>query len=132
MRAGINARTGELLTSWAHCVQSIADILTTWIGERVMLRGYGNAGLELQDRNATPRRIMQVYAGIAQALREWEPGFRLRTIQLTRYGADGVFAFVLTGIFYENGHLGDYSQPQERSAMLAVNDNGFLVLGAVA
>lgn len=132
MRVGINARTGEMLTSWAHCVQSIADIMTTAIGERVMLRAYGNPGLLLQDRTATPKRIMQVYAGVAQALRDWEPGFRLQTIQLVRYGADGVFAFEIRGIFYENGHLGDYSRQQERAAFLGANDNGFVVLGAIA
>lgn len=132
MRAGIDAKTGEPLSGWAHCVQSIGDILTTVIGWRVMLRQYGNAALDLQDRNPTPFRIMLVYAGVAQALRDWEPGFRLQTIQLVRYGADGVFAFVLTGIFYENGHLGDYSQPQERSTVIAANDNGFVVLGAAA
>lgn len=125
MRHGFDAMTGRPLSGWAHCVQSIAVILTTRIGSRVMRRAFGSLVPELQDRNATPLLIMQVYAAVAAALRTYEPGFRLRTIQLSRSGADGVFVFVLTGTFYPRGHLGDYSISETRSAVLAANDNGF-------
>lgn len=132
MRTGTDARTGELLTGWAHCRQSLGHVLTTVIGSIVMARDYGSAALALQDRNATPMRIMQIYAGIAAAIRAHEPGYRLRTVQLVRYGADGAFAFLLSGIFYPRGHLGDYSVSEEREAVLAANDNGFRILGATA
>lgn len=125
MRAGMDARTGRLLTGWEHCVQSIAIILTTRVGTRVMRRAFGSAALDLQDRNATPRRIMEIYAGIAAALKRWEPGFRLESIKLTQAGADGVFAFEIAGRFYPGGHLGDYSISEARSAVLGANDNGF-------
>lgn len=130
MRAGIDRQTGKLLTGWDHCVQSIAVTLTTRIGSRVMRRGFGSAALELQDRNATARRIMQIYAAVAAAIKRWEPGFRLQTIQLKRGGADGVFAFELTGIFFPRGHLGDYSVSEARSAVLAANDNGLVEVAA--
>ncbi|SFD76256.1 hypothetical protein SAMN05428997_1534 [Bosea sp. CRIB-10] len=125
MRHGFDATTGKPLSGWAHCVQSIAVILTTRIGSRVMRRAFGSLVPELQDRNATPLLIMQVYAAVAAALRAYEPGFRLRTIQLSRSGADGIFAFQISGIFYPRGHLGDYSISETRSAVLAANDNGF-------
>ena len=124
MRAGMDARTGRLLTGWDHCLQSIAIILSTRVGTRVMRRAFGSAALDLQDRNATPQRIMQIYAGIAAALKRWEPGFRLESIKLTQASADGVFAFEIAGRFYPGGHLGDYSVSEARSAVLGANDNG--------
>lgn len=130
MRVGLNRRTGEVLTGWDHCVQSIAFIIRTRVGSIVMLREFGSLVPELQDRNATPRRVMQVYAAVAAALKAWEPGFRLRRIQLTRYGSDGAFAFLIEGIFYPNGHEGDYSVSEQKEATLAVNDNGIVAVAA--
>jgi phage baseplate assembly protein W len=130
MRVGLNRRTGEVLTGWDHCVQSISFIIRTRVASLVMLRAFGSLVPELQDANATSRTIMQVYAAIAAALKAWEPGFRLTKIQLTRYGADGVFAFVIEGRFYPNGHLGDYSVMEAKRAVLAANDNGLKVLAA--
>jgi len=85
-----------------------------------MRRAFGSAHLELQDRSASAINIMRVYASVAEALRKWEPGFRLRTIRLTRGGPDGVFAFEMTGVFYPRGHLGDYSVKEDRAATIGV------------
>ena len=80
--------------------------------------------------------ILNVFVGRAverteaAALKRWEPGFRLKTIRLTRGGADGVFVFEITGIFYPRGHLGDYSVLEERSAVIASNDNGLVRVAA--
>lgn len=130
MRSGIDRQTGKLLIGWDHCVQSIAVILTTRVSSRVMRRAFGSAALELQDRNATPKRIMQIYAAVAAAIKRWEPGFRLQTIKLTRGGADGIFAFEISGIFFPRGHLGDYSVSEARSAVLSANDNGLIEVAA--
>jgi uncharacterized protein len=117
-------RTGRIVTGWDHCVQSLALILTTRIGQRVMRRGFGSAALDLQDRTASPRLIMEIYVAVSDAIRQWEPGFRLRNIQLTRAGADGVFRFDMSGVFYPNGHLGDYSTREERSTGLSLSESG--------
>lgn len=132
MRHGLDRATGRPLSGWEHCLQSIVVILTTVIGQCVMLRDFGSAALDMQDRRATPLNIMRIYADVAAALRRWEPGYRLRTIQIVRYGPDGVFAFMLTGVFYPRGHLGDYSISEEREAIIAANDNGFRVLTGAA
>lgn len=130
MRTGTDARTGMLLTGWDHCVQSIGIILTTRFGSRVMQRDFGSRLADLQDRNGTPKLIMEMYAAVAEALRRWEPGFRLRTVQLMRAGADGVFAFEIAGIFYPRGHLGDYTVSEERSALIGAGESGFRILVA--
>jgi phage baseplate assembly protein W len=129
MRVGVDGRTGQVLTGWAHCAQCLGNILSTLIGQTGMLRQYGSPALDLQDRNGTPLNIMRIYVGVAAAIRSWEPGFRLRTVQIVRAGPDGVFALLLSGIFYPNGHLGDYSISEERDGLFAANDIGFRVLG---
>jgi len=121
MRTGLDRQSGKLLTGWDHCAQSIGVILTTRIGTRPMRRAFGSAALELQDRNATARNIMAIYAAVAAALRRWEPGFRLRSIRLTRGGSDGVFAFEISGTFYPRGHLGDHGLQEERSTVIGLS-----------
>lgn len=124
MRAGMDAASGRLLTGWDHCVQSIGIVLTTRIGARIMRRAFGSAALELQDRNATPLRIMEIYVAIAAALKRWEPGFRLRSVRLVRGGADGAFAFEIAGVFFPLGHLGDYATREDRRATIGLADTG--------
>lgn len=132
MRAGLDARTGKLLTGWPHCVQSIRIILITAIGLMPMLRAFGSDVPRFQDDNPDPMTLMRLCTAIAAALRAWEPGFRLRTIALTRAGADGVYVFELSGIFYPRGHLGDYSLSEQRSLLVGANDNGFTMVEEAA
>lgn len=134
MRTGLDARTGQMLTGWDHCVQSIGVILMTRIGTRVMRRPFGAVLKDLQDANPDPRTIMLIYVGIAEALRLWEPGFRLQSIALTRAGADGIYHFTLVGTFYPRGHLGDYSVAEARTAALGLahNYNGLRIVGRAA
>jgi len=120
-RAGIDRTTGRLLEGWDHCVQSIAVILTTQVGTRVMRRAFGADVHELQDRNPDPVTVMTVYAAVAEALRRWEPGFRLTRIGLDRTGADGVAVFTLSGTYYPDGHRGDYSRSEERDAGISAD-----------
>jgi phage baseplate assembly protein W len=133
-RHGMNAATGQLLSGWPHVVQSIGVILTTRLATRVMRRTFGSRLKELQDAPGNRRTLLEVYAAVADALAKWEPGFRLQTVELTRAGPDGVYAFVLTGIYYPRGHLGDFtlSEPATTRLPVAVNDNGYVVVGVAA
>jgi phage baseplate assembly protein W len=132
MRTGLDARTGTVLQGWDHCVQSIGKILTTRIGSRVMRRDFGSVLRDLQDRNPEPRIVMLCYVGIAQALRQWEPGFRLDSLKLVQGGPDGRYLFDLVGIFYPLGHLGDYSLSEIRQAAIGLGADGITVLGDAA
>lgn len=109
MRTGVDRNTGAVLTGWAHCVQSIFDVVSTAIGGRTLARPYGSAAPDQVDRPQSPPSIAAHWSAIAEGLRLWEPGFRLKQIAATRLGADGVAGLALTGDFYPNGHLGDYS-----------------------
>jgi phage baseplate assembly protein W len=117
MRTGVDRKTGMVLTGWAHCEQSIGVIVTTAIGSRVMRRDFGSDGPALQDRPMSAPSIFDHIMAIAEALRKWEPGFRLRKVNVLDARPEGTIVFEQRGDFYPNGHLGDYSLVErDRSA----------------
>jgi len=83
---GTNARTGKSLSGDDHLRQSIADIIGTPIGTRVMLRDYGIADLIDQPMNALGK--VRLFGAIATAVRNWEPRIRLTLLAFSA-GADG-------------------------------------------
>ncbi|HEY8136264.1 MAG TPA: baseplate assembly protein [Methylocystis sp.] len=109
MRTGIDRNTGELLTGWDECAQSINVIVSTAIGSLVLNRDFGSDVPALQDRPQNRASIFDHFMAIAEGLRKDEPGYRLRKIQVDKAASDGLTSFVLQGDFYPNGHLGDYS-----------------------
>ncbi|MDR3002745.1 MAG: GPW/gp25 family protein [Acidovorax sp.] len=74
----MNVNTGRSIGYTAHISQSIADILTTPIGSRLMRRRYGSFIPALIDRPATPANILRLQAATAQAIMKHEPRTRLR------------------------------------------------------
>lgn len=99
---GMNATTGRDLDGEAHLRQSIGDILCTPIGSRVMRRTYGSRLPDLLDRPMTPELVVDVYAATAEALRKWEPRFRLTRVQQANT-ADGRMALDLYGRYLPEG-----------------------------
>ncbi|WP_335342275.1 GPW/gp25 family protein [Sedimenticola hydrogenitrophicus] len=78
----MQATTGRTLDGFEHIRQSIADILTTPIGSRVMRRDYGSGLFRLLDAPITSATILALYAATADALMRWEPRIQLHRIQL--------------------------------------------------
>lgn len=115
MRAGVDPVTGEWLEGWPHCVACLNFLFTTRIGTFPWLRSYGTPIKELQDQNATNDILMDFYSGMAEAIDTYEPGFGLQSVELIQSGRDGIFVFDTAGIFYPNGHLGDFSLTEEKS-----------------
>lgn len=111
-RVGVNAKTGQLLYGWDHCVQSIGKCLTTRVATRALKRHIGSDVPLFQDANADAATILKLYRAITEALNDpdgGEPGFSLQRIEMIGWGRKGRFAFLLTGIWYPFGHLGDWS-----------------------
>ncbi|ABX35240.1 GPW/gp25 family protein [Delftia acidovorans SPH-1] len=80
----MNRHTGRRIEGMEHLRQSVADILSTPIGSRVMRRDYGSlvpALLDQPDNNATQARLR---AAVASALMRWEPRIRLTRIVIER------------------------------------------------
>jgi hypothetical protein len=80
--SGMNASTGRSLDDIAHLRQSVADILTTPLGSRVMRRDYGSELFSLIDQPATPGNRLRLYAASAEALARWEPRLSLTRISM--------------------------------------------------
>ena len=70
----MNRQTGEVLTDeTAHIKQSIADILLTAKGSRVMRRDYGSNLYRLIDRPISSGLLLQLSCACVMALKQWEP-----------------------------------------------------------
>lgn len=80
---GMNASTGRAVADNQHLAQSIADVLTTPIGSRVMRREYGSQLIDLLDWPLNSATRLQAYAATAMALMRWEPRIRLSRVQLS-------------------------------------------------
>lgn len=93
---GMDRHTGAPLEGQDHLAQSIADILTTPIGTRVLRRDYGSRVPDLIDAPLNGQTIVQVYAATADALDKWEPRIRLDRVTLDD-AADGKVTLRLEG-----------------------------------
>lgn len=99
---GMHTTTGTQIKGLAHLHQSIADILTTPIGTRVMRRDYGSELFDLLDQPDNATTQLRIYAAIATALLRWEPRLRLAKINFTRTATPGRVHVELTGYVFNN------------------------------
>lgn len=79
--ATIDVSNGALLDDLADIRQSIAVILTTPIGTRVMRRDFGSLIFDLVDSPATPKGALRLIAATADAIERWEG--RVRFVSAT-------------------------------------------------
>lgn len=78
---GMNRITGTALDSVDHIRQSIADILTTPIGSRVMRREYGSLLPSMIDQPLNDATLLQAYSASVMAILRWEPRVRVTAIR---------------------------------------------------
>ena len=81
--AVLKATSADIPRLRADLEQSIADVLTTPIGSRVMRREYGSQLIDLIDWPLNSATRLQAYAATAMALMRWEPRIRLSRVQLS-------------------------------------------------
>jgi len=94
---GMSAKTGRNLPGPDHLRQSVADILTTPVGSRVMRRDYGSLIPELIDQPLTQANVLRLYAATAIALANWEPRIALTEVRF-QAGKDGRATIEVQGI----------------------------------
>jgi len=94
--SGMHRRTGKRIEGEEHIAQSIADILTTPIGSRVMRRDYGSRLFELVDTPLTASNRLLWIAATAGALRKWEPRIALEKVAIA-LSATGQTVLTLAG-----------------------------------
>ncbi len=81
--AGIDALSGTVLDELADIRQSIADILATPVGTRVMRRDYGSHIFDLVDAPGSPAGAMALIAAAADAIARWEQRVTLKSARIT-------------------------------------------------
>ena len=93
----MNRWDGTPLSGWPSVLQSIAVILTTPLGSRVMRRDFGSELPFLIGRPMVSEVQLAVFAATAQALARWEPRFRLTGVQVLEATPRGTFGLLLRG-----------------------------------
>lgn len=78
----MNRSTGRAMDEADHIRQSIADILTTPIGSRVMRRTYGSLLPDLIDQPSNPANRLRLMAATVMAIIQWEPRVLVNNVSL--------------------------------------------------
>jgi phage baseplate assembly protein W len=99
---GVNAADGKRLGGMDHLRQSLRDILTTPLGTRVMRRDYGSRLYQLVDAPMNRGTVLQLFAATAQAVRKWEPRFKLTKVSVAS-AQPGAVELELTGTYLPDG-----------------------------
>lgn len=94
---GMSRTSGAALSGDDHLAQSIADIITTPLGSRVMRRDYGCLLFELIDRPLGPATALLCSMAIAIALARWEPRIELKTVRIEGELAAGQASVTIEG-----------------------------------
>jgi phage baseplate assembly protein W len=98
----MNVNTGKTISEIAHIKQSIANILSTPIGSRVMRRDYGSRLFERIDQPINGELIAEIYSGIVEAISTWEPRFEVEQVTLQSIDK-GKIVINLEGSFVKDG-----------------------------
>lgn len=99
---GMNVLNGRSLTGLDHLKQSIADILNTPIGSRVMRRDYGSKLFSLIDAPLNRGTLVDIYAATAEALMKWEDRLLVSAVDITSAQL-GQITLKITGKFVLDG-----------------------------
>lgn len=99
---GMDNKTGRPLVGVAHLRQSIADILTTPIGSRVMRRDYGSRLFERIDAPITGELIAEIYADVVEAIFNYEPRFEVSGVSVVSIN-EGKIVLDLEGKYLPTG-----------------------------
>ncbi|MBR4507251.1 MAG: GPW/gp25 family protein [Alphaproteobacteria bacterium] len=87
---GMDKASGKPLADLLHLKQSIADILSTPIGSRIMRRDYGSRLFKRIDAPMTGELMAEIYSDVVEALFSYEPRFEVTNVSV---------------VSIENGHL---------------------------
>ena len=109
--AGMSRTSGKPLDGVEHLRQSIADILGTPLGSRVMRRDYGSQLPDLIDMPDNGATRVRLYAATAGALMKWEPRLRLSRVRLFSGTRPGQVVLDVEGV---------YTPPGQRRSVLGL------------
>jgi phage baseplate assembly protein W len=112
----VNRETGGTINELDHITQSIADILSTRIGSRVMRREYGSLLPDLVDGPFNEATRLRVYAATAMALMRWEPRVTLSHVQFSGASLQGTVILDLEAALVDSNALQNLRIPLQLGA----------------
>lgn len=112
----MNRDTGGAIGELEHISQSIADILNTRIGTRVMRREYGSLLPELVDHPFNDATRLRVYAATAMVVLRWEPRISLSRVQFSGVSLQGQVVLELEGAEVDSNQQHNLSIPLQLGA----------------
>lgn len=132
---GMDRVTGRLIGGFDHVVQSIGDILTTNIAERMYREWYGFPGFRLLGEllnRATLIKFLNLIV-IALTLRQKnglpvEPRFKVTRVTPLSADRQGEFACRIEGEYMPRGHLGDFTVEGKKKIVLTRSGNRFTAI----
>jgi hypothetical protein len=95
----MHRNTGAAVDGLEDLRQSIAVILTTPIGSRLMRRDFGSLLPELIDQPDNGATRVRLFSAVAGALMRWEPRLRVSRVRLSRGEQPGQAIVQLDGLF---------------------------------
>lgn len=117
--AGTRRDAAAMLDGFGHVVQSMAAILTTPVGSRIMRRDFGSDVPDLIDRPLNEATVLDAMVAAADALDRFEPRFRVETVSVDG-GGDGHLIVGLAGTYFPRGHLGDFTRAEARETAVTL------------
>ncbi|MCW5319628.1 phage baseplate protein [Verminephrobacter aporrectodeae subsp. tuberculatae] len=101
---GMNRSVGGALSGVEHLRQSIADILSTPVGSRVMRPEYGSELPRMVDQPVTKGWVSAVQAEVVRALGRWEPRVNVRRVTVVSV-IEGRVSLSIEGEYQGNATL---------------------------
>jgi hypothetical protein len=125
--SGTNRDTGRALSGWLHVQQSIFVILTTRYFERVMLRYFGCLLPHLLAQTVSQSAILRLVYSIVVAIDLFEPRFKVTQAVPGEFTRGGDFSLTLYGVYYPNATVGDFTNEQRQSIVVAARESGLVI-----
>lgn len=113
----MNRQTGRSIGTLEHLRQSMADVLTTPLGSRVMRREYGSQIPDLIDQPLNGATTLRIYAATAMALMRWEPRVCLSRIYLSPATEQGSAELEIEGVLVDGNETFNLRVPLRLGAM---------------
>lgn len=108
-RTGIDRRTGEVLTGWAHLAQCLEDLWTTPLTTLVMALDFGSNLRARLAEDIDQATALGIYDDLITSAEANEPEYRIKEMQLVRLKRDGSLGLRHAGLYYPEGRLGNYA-----------------------
>lgn len=119
IRAGIDERTGKVITGPAHLAQSLSKIWHTRLDTRVMRLSFGSDLRSLLAEDLTPAIALLIYNELVATAARWEPEYRLTQLQLVKLTAGGALGLRHGGLYFPEGRFGNFNP----AVVLGLSDN---------